>query len=433
MNLNPEFQRQLYLEYSEARLIGVPLVLWVVFSIGYFIDDHQLSDATARIALITYLLITLLWGARQTMDSILDEYREHTWDTQRMSALHPWELVWGKLFGSTAMVWYAGSICLLVYSLADEQAVTQPMLLIYCIAIALLAQSTSLLLALIMAQRNQYKSSSILMLALIGYLFAYKFTDISLFSTGRPIHLPNYTNQNWYGLSINAESFQQLSLVFTLFWSYVGNYRLMAQALGIRTRPWVWLVFLIFLIVYFGGLAPASSYYVALAGYAVCGVLTYIGLLAEPADVLRLKHLLDALQQKNWPRLAEETPIWVLSFLSAIPFALHLELSNHPIADLISLFHFFPVAILLLLLRDCALYLFFSFGGNPQRALTLTLLSAGLLYGIIPGILSFTGLAWLSALVFPLWADSADAAIICALLQTSFVLMLLYQRWRKKI
>jgi hypothetical protein len=95
--MNPEFQRQLYLEYSPARLLGIPMVLGIMFTLSFFLDDHRLGTTTANTAIGLFMLISLLWGARQTIDSILEEYRERTWDTQRLSALGPWEMVWGEI------------------------------------------------------------------------------------------------------------------------------------------------------------------------------------------------------------------------------------------------------------------------------------------------------------------------------------------------
>ena len=121
MNINPEFQRQLYLECSQARLIGIPLILSAVFTLSYFADNHRLASGSAQAAMTLFLIITLLWGARQAMDSVAEEYRDRTWDTQRLSALSPWQMVWGKWLGCTIMVWYAGLICLLVYLIANDK------------------------------------------------------------------------------------------------------------------------------------------------------------------------------------------------------------------------------------------------------------------------------------------------------------------------
>lgn len=434
MNLNPEFQRQLYLECSQARLIGIPLVLWIVFTFSYFIDDYHLGGATAKAALMLFMLITLLWGARQTVDSIVEEYRDRTWDTQRLSALGPWEMTWGKLFGSTAMVWYAGAICLAVYGLATDNIAALPLLVFYCICAALLVQSGSLLLGLLAVQRGQNKSGSILILAIVGFMsIAPWLMDLSNMPPASIGYFPPAPITTWYGIAITGNLFHQLSLLLALFWCGVGNYRLMTQELGMRTLPWAWLGFSLFLMIYLGGFIPSSAYSFSLAAFLVCSGLTYVGVLIERNDAMRIKRLLTYFRQNRWRRVAEETPIWWLSFILAVPFALLLSVSDHPFSTLGTVFHFYPIAMLLLLLRDCGLYLYFRYGKNPQRAFSLTLLAGVLLYGIIPGIFSAAGQSWLAALFFPLWADSAGGALICAALQTGFVLNLLYKRWRRNI
>ena len=427
MNMNPEFQRQLYLECSQARLIGVPMVLGIMFTFSYFIDGYRLGSATASAALTLFMLITLLWGARQTADSIVEEYRDRTWDTQRLSALGPWEMTWGKLFGSTIMVWYAGAICLLAYSSATDNLSTLPLLLFYSICAALLVQSGSLLLGLLAVQRDQTKSGSILIIAVIGFLsIAPWLNEVS----GLSAHALPLSTTFWYEMAFNSNQFHQVSLLLALFWCSVGNYRWMTQELGMRTTPWVWLGFSLFLMVYLGGFIPRSSYSFSLAAFAVCSGLTYVGVVVERNDAMRIKRLLTYFSQGNWRRGSEEMPIWWLSFILTIPAALALSFSEHPLKQFSAHFHFYPAAILLILLRDCAIYIYFCYGKNPQRALSLTLLTGVLLYGIIPGIFNAIGQNGLAALFFPLWADSAGGALICAALQAGFSLNLLYQRWK---
>ncbi|WAR43139.1 ABC transporter permease [Methylomonas rapida] len=426
MNLNPEFQRQLYLEVSHARLIGVPLVLGVIFTLCYFLDGYRLGTSTANTALTLYMLITLLWGARQTIDSIVEEYRERTWDTQRLSALGPWDMSWGKLFGSTVMVWYAGALCLLVYALATDNPSNLPLLLFYGICSALLVQAGGLLLGLLAAQRGQSKSGSIFIIAVIGFLSIAPWLSKTASVTSYAFSLKTLS---WYDWTVNSESFQQCSLLLALFWCAVGIYRLMAQELGMRTLPWVWLAFSVFLIVYLGGLLPSSTYSFSLIAFAVCAGLTYLGLMVERNDAMRIKRLLTYFAERNWRRVGEETPIWWLSYALALPAALVLSLSESPWRDFGAAFHFYPLAIVLILLRDCAIYLYFFYGNNPQRALSLTLLAGILLYGVIPGLFNAIGQNGLAALFFPLWADSAGTGVSCALIQVGLILNLLYRRW----
>lgn len=425
MNLNPEFQRQLYLEYSPARLIGIPMVLGVIFTFSYFIDGYSLGSATANASLSLFMLITLLWGARQAVDSIVEEYRDRTWDTQRLSALGPWRMTWGKLFGSTLMVWYAGALCLFVYSLATESRSTLPTLMFYGICAALLVQSASLLLGLLAVRRGQTKSSSVLILAVIGFLsIAPWLSELSNLAVA-PV-----PSTHWYDMRFNGRSFHQISLLLALFWCMAGNYRLMMLELGLRTVPWAWLGFSLFLIIYLGGFIPGSSYSFYLSALLVCGALTYLGVAVETNDAMRVKRLLTYLAQRNWRRGFEELPIWWLTFLLMPPTALVLSWSDHPLREFSLHFHFYPLAIVLLVLRDCGIYLYFHYGKNPQRALSLTLLAAVLLYGILPGIFNAMAQNGMAALFFPLWADTAGGALLRAILQTAVVMSLLYRRWK---
>ncbi len=431
MNINPEFQRQLYLECSQARLIGVPSVLGILFSFCYFLDDYRLGAITAKTALSLFMLITLLWGAKQSMDSISEEYRERTWDTQRLSALGPWEMTWGKLFGGNVMVWYAGLICLLVYSLSTEQPNTLPRLLFYGLSIALLVQSGGLLLGLLAVQRGQTKSSSIVVLAIIIFLTIspWLMTISGLSGTGMDILAQS--GIAWYHMLIDSRFFYPMSLLLALFWCGLGNYRLMTQELGMRTLPWAWLGFCLFLTVYLGGFIPSTSFSLALAAFVICGILTYIGLVVERNEAMRIKRLVTYFAQGHWRRGGEEMPIWWLSFALTIPAALALSWSDNAfMLNFSHILHFYPLAMVLILLRDCAIYLYFFYGKNPQRAIGMSLLVWVLLYGIIPGIFKLIGQNALVALSFPLWADSAAGALVCAFIQTGFVLYLLYGRWK---
>lgn len=426
MNTNPEFQRQLYLECSESRLIGIPLILATIFTFSYFLDDYRFANACGLTAAALFLSITLAWGARQTLDSINEEYRDQTWDTQRLSALGPWQMVWGKLFGSTIMVWYAGGICLLVYLTSHA---TQPLLIwpcLYAVSGALLIQSLGLLFGQLSVHQGQSKSGSMLFILLIGLFILSSWSRFSGFD-----YLPKQIN--WYSWTLDQRLFEVSSLLVAIFWSVVGNYRLMAQALGIRTLPLIWLAFALFLIAYLGGFLPDDDYPLALAAFLVCIGLSYIGVLVERHDAIRIKRLASYFQQQNWRRVSEDLPIWCVSFALAIPFALLLSVSDHPLRMLVGSFHFYPLTILLLLVRDTALYLFFCYGKNPQRALSLTLLWGALLYGILPGIFSFLGQIWLAALFFPLWAQSAGSALLCAVLQTGLLLSMLYRRWQDNV
>jgi hypothetical protein len=415
MNLNPEFQRQLQLEFSQARLIGVPLILAVIFALTYLVDDYHFANVTTQCALGLFLLMVSFWGARQAVDSVLDEQRSHTWDTQRLSALDPWQMVYGKLLGSTLVVWYGCAICLVVYGLAAPNTSNFFWICGYSIISGLLVQSISLLLSLIALRKGQINSNSLIIgLAIIA---AFSIGSWIMPLSLEPQALQNIPNANWYQLNLSVQFLTFISICLALFWCVVGNYRLMAQELRIRTLPWVWLAFALFLIVYLGGFIPENQLgdEIFTLAFCICLILSY---------------LITYISAGNWRRSAEELPLWCVTFVLAAVAALPLSLINP--ADIDKL-HIYPITILLLLLRDIGIFLFFSYGKNPQRAFSLTLLSLVLLYGVLPGIFESAKQEWLVALFFPLVADSLIISIVYMGAQSVLIWYFLYKRWLESV
>ncbi|MSP28847.1 MAG: hypothetical protein EXR80_10795 [Methylococcales bacterium] len=431
MNLNPEFQRQLQLEFSSARLVGVPLILGIIFTLTYILDNQTSyqTNITAQTALGLFLLMVSFWGARQAVDSVLDEQRSHTWDTQCLSALDPWTMVCGKLFGSTLVVWYGCVICLLVYGFMAQNTSNLFWVLSYALTSGLLVQNLSLLLSLLALRKGKINSNSVIIgLAILGALSIGSFV---MPLSQAPDSL-QHTPATWYGVNTTAHFLTLISVCLALFWCMVGNYRLMAQELRIRTLPWVWLAFAVFLIIYQGGfIAPNQfgEYFYSIA-FGICFTLSYLIAFAEHHEPMRIKRLFTYIAQENWLRSAEELPLWCVTFVLAGLLAIPLSFARP--ADIEEL-HVYPMSILLLLLRDIGIFLFFSYSKNPQRAFSLTLLSLVLLYGVLPGIFAAAKQHWLAALFFPLVADNMVISIVCMGVQSAVIWYFLYQRWQESV
>lgn len=426
MSLNPELQRQLNLECSQSLFLGISTALGILFAFTYMIDGYRLGGFTGQAAFTVYLFIAMLWGGRKTYASIIDEFRDRTWDIQRLSALEPWTMTWGKLLGSTVMVWFAGTLCLLIYSLAAKQSVALSTVWGYSIAAGLLLQSGSLLLGLLAVLRGKTKSDAMFIAAIIVIMWLLP----RLLDVTSP-H-PNTAIGFWYDIAMTEDNRFLMSLTAALFWCLVGCYRLMAQALGLRSLPWVWLSFIVFASVFAGGFLPSALHSFPLVLLLVGIALTYTGVLAETSEAMRIKHFARYVSNRRWRRAGEEVPIWWLSFTATLIAAIWLSFTDHPLSLFGATFHFYPIAIALILLRDCALYLYFCYGPKPQRAFSMALLTAAFLYGILPGLFSGLGLTQLAALAFPLWADSEGNALACAAAQSAIMLKLLYQRWKSK-
>ena len=429
MNLNPEFQRQLQLEFSQARLIGVPLTLILIFTLSYLSDDHHFGEDTARTAIGLFLLIVSFWGARQAVDSVLDEQRAHTWDTQRLSALDPWTMVLGKLFGSTLVVWYGGAICLAVYALSAPQFGNFIWASSFAIISGLFVQSLSLMMSLVGLRKDYMSSNSVI----IGFaLFAAFFSSVWIMPLIEPNSLLDNDTAKWYGINSTVRFFMLISLIWSLFWCIMGNYRLMAEELRIRTMPWAWLAFSVFLMVYLGGFLPDEHFgesFLVLA-FGICLFLSYLAALSEVQEPMRVKRLLTYIEQENWQRSGEELPLWCLSFALAFVFAVPLSfLDLHDVDD----FHVYPLAILLMTLRDIGIFLYYSYSKNPQRAFVLTLLALIVFYGFLPAIFSAADFDGVVSFFYPLISKNGFLAILYSSVQAVIVAWLVLQRWKASV
>jgi len=112
MRGNPEFIRNLWLEFTLHRVLVMPAIVGILFLLMYLVNGQKLDSATAVSAAILFCSIIFIWGTRVASESVIQEINASTWDTQRMSAMGPWSMAWGKLFGSTVFVWYGGFICM---------------------------------------------------------------------------------------------------------------------------------------------------------------------------------------------------------------------------------------------------------------------------------------------------------------------------------
>ena len=433
--MNPEFQRNLYLEFSATRLIGMPLFLATVFGLSLMIDNNistgveALFPATANCAIGLYVLIVVLWGARQAAENVFEELRHKTWDTQKRTAISAWSLTWGKLFGSTVFNWYGGCFCWLVYVLTTPSPEKLPINSLILLAGGLLAQGLSMLSAVFaLRNRQSARNSFIYLLILFTLIWTFPF----LRGSSKIVQI------DWYDFQWNATAFAAWSLLLFAAWAIIGAYRLLAQELQIRTLPWVWLLFLGFLVVYVIGLSAGLNsehagivqdlFHAGLLTLVFCAAFTYLQLFLDNNDPMLARRAWIFVQHNQWRRAASEIPCWLINQAIALPIV--LVLSGFSIfANVHSDLHgLFPTAYLLVL-RDSALILYFAYAPDPKRALGLSFLWLILLYGILPWLFGQLHLDTLAAIVFPLFGENWLVSFLIAACQTGFAGYLLVNRW----
>jgi hypothetical protein len=434
MIANPELMRNLWLEVTPHRLIGLPLMLSIAFLLVYAMSGYERGFALQAVALGLFIIITIAWGTQLAGDSVLAEVHGRTWDIQKLSAMTPWTLTWGKLLGATIFAWYGGAISIGVFLLATGATLLSMKVALICVLSAALAQGFGMSSALLAVRRRPPGRSTMSTLSLLVMLLL-----ILLFVRDAVF---NFTAVKWFALRPPLVDFTLWSAASFAMWAVVCSYRLMCLELQVRTLPWVWLVFALFMSVYLSGLAlgvgtPSPSLAMLNTSFATALALTYLAAFRDPKDVLALRRMGTLWRRGSLRRLAEELPPWSVTFVLAGLLAAALAVTEPHLVPAPGAIerNFGPAAIAILLFatRDLALLHYFGFAVDARRAETTTLIYLGLLYWLLPALLRPLDLDLLATLLLPPLLDRPLLSATIGTVHVAAAGVLLYGRWRARM
>ncbi|MGA7673434.1 MAG: hypothetical protein WCA78_00130 [Rhizomicrobium sp.] len=424
--MNPEFQRNLWLELTPRRMFLMAVVLALVFFAAALTEGMVSGPGEA--ARWLYYLIVVVWGTRNAALSVVGEIRDRTWDGQRLSSLGAGAMTWGKLFGSTIYNWFGGAICLaviLVDLLGNRGAAVALIELVYYLAIGVIAQAAALLASLIAAGRRQAHSQfevflyqAVGLAAAIAAYLVWSTADPagSMLARAAPIDFIV-----WWGLALDARAFLLLSLAIFTAWTLTGCVRQMKLELKMRNGPFVWLGFLLFIGLYVAGFDAWLSGFGALAHLDVVasrlllagttfGALAYLMVFLEPKDRVHYRWLGRAFAKFQFGPALAGLQGWMTAALATLGVG---------IALLVWLGHTPPDqaavgAMLGFLNRDMALVVLASMLSRRKSGDIAAIAILFALYILLPAIVK--GLNYETSLVFffprasdPLWLSPALA------------------------
>lgn len=451
---NPEFKRNVWLELSLHRLIAAPVLLGLIF----FIAMQNANGAAIVITLAKsiFIIATILWGSQLAFSSVTDELQNRTWDNQRLSALSPFKLAWGKLFGATSFSWYIGIPCIVVMIFMQNKTdasfinsltgspINHLQIVFSLVLGALLAQSLAFVLALLAAKNN----------TTIPRGFSLLFLFVLMPIVGRMIYTTETATQIWYGIAFSRYLFVNFSLFIFTAWAWLASYRVMQTALQIKIKPWAMLAFVLFCALYILGFYNVFSVG-NFAGFVFifAVLMTYFGALTEKRDLVTVQRFIrpwlsksvenveknlsqinlseKTLSEKKWL----ETPYFVILIALSL-VALLFTLTNKP--ESISAFEqaflkgqsfaLIGLVVILLMLRDIGLLNYFSLSKKPQRAAMTTFFYVMMLTVLFPLLLPKT----LGFIANPLLSLTQNTglygALILAFLHVIVVAGLLYRQ-----
>lgn len=426
MDFNPELRRNLWLNFTPHRLIAMPLVIAAIMVLIYAIDDYGFK-AINQWSLSFIGLLTVIWGGRAATETVLSEIIDKTWDNQRMSALSPWAMTWGKLFGSTAYVWYGSFICTAVFlATAAHSGIQHPyMMLLLVILSGLFAQTLGLLASLSSvrkggAVRNEEKTAYMFIgIATVITIMVYAFNE-------------RLVSIRWFTYEIDKLDFIIVSVAIFLAWILFGAYRLMREELQMKNTVFGWLAFVLFVSFYSFGLFMNSNnivnanehpFTVALWGvfFLICSV-AYLMLFIEKKNPVIFRTLFKSIKNGDIKAINELLPCWAVTIVVLTVF-----LTGYTVFSSREKYLMFAAA-LLFLLRDTALVLFLNFSKNHKRADMTAVVYILLLYSVIPGILTAINFREASAFF---WPDGSLSAFAAAFIEMLAAFLLLFMRWKR--
>jgi hypothetical protein len=436
MNLNPEFQRNLWLEVTLHRLIGMPLVLAMVFLLVGLSAEKDLHLATA--ALWTCHLFAFGWGTYLAGETVTSEVKHRTWDLQRLTSISPWSMTWGKLLGSTIYPWYGALICLGVHFAAGGET-TLTRLATLLIA-AVISQTVALLASLLTITRGKGldRSAAVAHLA-IGNLAAAPFW----------LSFDRIATIKWFGHAFDPAAFMLGSAILWGAWALIGCYRTMATELQVASGPTAWIGFVLTAWLYVIGLAydpvnAGEQWHIRwMIGFGLTLVLTYLTLFNDRKEPASFRRMLVAAGKRQWSRVAVDVPLWLPTVIMAGIFAAGLAwlFVTAPFDPASRLGKDKDIAgglkgvvwlagIYLFMLRDIAITLFFNIGSKRVRADLTALLYLAILYTLIPGLLWTLDLKPATYLFLPWIPERPGLSLVSGAVQTVVAVAFVRWRWR---
>lgn len=388
--MNPEFKRNIWLEITPARLAMMPGVLTLIGLLILTLDKNNPQQGLYTTFTSLFFVLTTGWGSLLVLSSINSEVNEHTWDQQRLSALTPWQMAWGKLFGSTAYAWYGGLLCALVATLS---ALTTPDFWPRSTWLLVGIMGAVALHAWILAGRlHTLDTRSAKASGMAGWLFGLLLLvqggSMILHDPLSPKHGEPGIWWNW-GLPLHLQSLVVCSLALAL--GLLALWRSMGKQLMVRTLPWAWIAGVLGTGLVLAGYVPRpaglASVWLTLAGTALAA--TYFALFTEPNNRLVWQAVFFYQAQGATRRMWQSMPLWPVSWGLAALLVLLAAITPHPpLAAYNANMDSALGLVALHCLRDCGIYHVFALRNTPRKPTGMTLLAIFLLGTVLPGLVN---------------------------------------------
>lgn len=414
--VNPEFHRYVWLNFSSFRLISMPIILMLIL---YVFSHDQIDVWHASIfppAFYTFIIVVYLWGNYEAASASNKDIGQNTWDFQKMSSLSPFEVLIGKLFGSTSYVWYTGLMLLgiIIFSydsfieygkikriplIRDFPAVTQPTA--YLLFSGLMGHATAFFFG---TGSFRKKKTEIVVPFVIGIIVSFTvFILTTSFALKIGVDGEN-AKMNWHSLSVHKHTFLICSLLYAFFWIVIASYRNIREELQFKNSPVVFMVFLVSFCIYVTGYLDTFSHYEInslntfapklFVAFLIIMACTYVTVFMDASNLAKYRRWVYAFKAKEWKRFFESTPLWIGCFILLVPAFLlsnaldfYLGNTNKILNDNFSI-PGFTCALILFTMRDGFIFHSILLGKIERHKFFLLVIYIFIFYILLPYFVS---------------------------------------------
>lgn len=427
--MNPEFQRNLWLEASPRRIAWAGVALLLIYgatAMATRSNPYGPLPVLGGVGAAVFVACAMIWGARAAATSILAEVSDRTWEFQRLSALDPWSMTWGKLAGGASLAWLCGLSGLLLSILAGLHRGSQDLAasVLFMVSLAVLLQGVSLGAALIgvrkaRAEGRPARAGGVLGGLLVGAILLSWVAGSVGFQRGAGTEgmgalLSARGFVDWGGRVWPAEGFRAAGVALFAAWAVVGAWRLMRLELQMRNGLVVWPAFLLFVAAFAGGFplrtgGLGSAFVVAALAVALCA---YAAAFAEPADRVRARQFLAAARTRDFARagLFAPAPLAPLIISTLLVLAALLAGGGQGLGQ--------AAALIAFLLRDLGVIAFCRMGQRPERGDFAAVVALALLYGV-GGVVGWSIGRQDGAALFAPLSDAPAVSLVSGLVQAA--------------
>jgi hypothetical protein len=348
-----------------------------------------------------------------------------------MSAIGPWAMTWGKLFGAPSFAWYGGAILLTIFIIAGWATLKIPIVKFSLVMVlaAVMMHAIALTGSVYTARKGvARRGTGVMMLGLILFILVIPASRLAD-QFGE--------SMRWWRTAFSNADFVLASVCAYAAWAVLGAYRSMCNELEIRTLPWALPAFIAFSAVYFAGFAVNTHSggevgTVMLAGVILSIAFVYLMLLGELSGASVWQRLRTRVRAAQWKRALQELPIWMVALATGLVFAAAAIFTPYPGGRMGTLreIGLAPLALMLFVLRDAAILQFFALARQPRRVEAATLFYLMLLYLLLPSLLSGMNLDIAARIVRPNIVERPVFATVVLAAQAAIAIALAWWRWR---